>query len=174
MTIAPIVEAKPDPRSIHVPTNVCSNTQNDILPADNNEPIIQLLQNINDRLARLEQFLISEESTPAALQSTITGGIISSADVLCPQSLATRFIRSIPSRAIAAARNAALRQLQSFAITTVSSLLMFLWIRKLRKVFLKWAILLLFKTAEWTRQENMRAFRKAGQKALMVVTRILQ
>ncbi|KNC98130.1 uncharacterized protein SPPG_06537 [Spizellomyces punctatus DAOM BR117] len=174
MTIEPIVEAKPDSLSIHVPTNVCLTAQNDVLPADNNEPTIRLLHNINNRLARLEQLLISEESTPATLQSTIPGTIISSADALCPQSLATRFIRSIPSRAIAAARNAVLRQLQSFAITTVSSLLMFLWIRKLRKVFLKWAILLLFKTAEWTRHENMRAFRKAGQKALMVATRILQ
>ncbi|KAI8824148.1 uncharacterized protein EV422DRAFT_564858 [Fimicolochytrium jonesii] len=100
-------------------------------------------------------------NTPKSPRSTALSAYIS------------RFIHSLPHRVAYAARSAALKRAQHFLISTGTNLLMFLWIRKLRKVVLQYSIVLAFKLQR-AQEGQKRLWRGVGKKLLEGATRVLQ
>ncbi|KAI8917143.1 hypothetical protein DFJ77DRAFT_335038 [Powellomyces hirtus] len=161
------------------PLSVPTRPSSPPLPA-NGRQIDELLRDIDMRLERLEVAMSrlipgqlgTGDSSPAVVISPFPNADLirpSSVDERSESSL-TRFVRSIPSRAVRVARTQAIRQIQSFAVKTGTSLLMFLWIRKLRKVFLQYAILILFRL-QWARQGLLK---RTGRRVMELATRVLQ
>ncbi|KAJ3170083.1 hypothetical protein HDU87_008858 [Geranomyces variabilis] len=81
-----------------------------------------------------------------------------------------RYIQSLPSQAVRAARSQVLSQIQKFAAKTATTLIFFLWARRLRKIFLTYAMLLLFKLQR--AREGLG--RGLGSRIIELTTKLLQ
>ncbi|KAJ3155818.1 hypothetical protein HDU89_005376 [Geranomyces variabilis] len=81
-----------------------------------------------------------------------------------------RYIQSLPSQAVRAARSQVLSQIQKFAAKTATTLIFFLWARRLRKIFLTYAMLLLFKLQR--AREGLG--RGVGSRIIELTTKLLQ